>query len=195
MESRKFFLSLLLCLGFYCIQAQKYVCRTAHVYVESTNNLHDVEADNYQVVCSMDMGKGTFNIIALLKSFEFKLGAVNRVFNTRNLDVTQNPRITYNGNITNLDEINMEVPGSYEVNVEGNLYIWDEKRVTPIVGTLTVNDDGTIDGYSSFDIKIEEKNVTKFDDLMRERLPNSLGIDINSLGISRDIHIMAEMNF
>ncbi len=185
----------ILSLTFLCANAQKHVCRTGHINVHSSNSIHDVEADNYQVVCMVDSRTGKFNIIALLKSFEFQLGALNRVFTTRNLDVTRYPKITYTGQITNLDEISFTEPGTYQAKVEGNLYIWDEKRVTPIIGNLTVNEDGTIEGASKFVIRIEEKNVHKFDELMRQRLPNSLGIDINTLGISRDINIEAEMTF
>jgi len=138
------------------IQAQKLATRTAHISVQSSNNFHDIEADNYQVVSTLDQQSGDVQFIALLKSFEFKVGALNRVMNTRTLDVTQHPKIKFEGNISNINTIDFSKPGDYTINVDGMLYIWDEKRKTKATGLLTVNEDGTVSGSSNFNIKIEE---------------------------------------
>jgi len=81
--------------------------------------------------------------------------------NSRKLNVTQYPKIKFDGTVTNIESINFSQPGEYNIDVNGTLYIWDEKRVTSATGLLTVNEDGTISGSSDFNIKIEEMNVDK----------------------------------
>jgi len=131
--------------------------------------------------------------VALLKSFEFQVGALNRAMNTRTLDVTQYPKIKFEGDVTNIESVDFTTPGDYTINVDGTLYIWDEKRVTSATGLLTVNEDGSVTGSSDFNIKIEEMNVDKINGIMKDKLPGILAIDVDRLGISRDVNIEVDM--
>ncbi|MFK7934043.1 MAG: hypothetical protein AB8G22_11090 [Saprospiraceae bacterium] len=173
----------------------KYMTRTGHIQVEAGNNVKDIVADNYQVASVLDTKSGAINFTGLIKSFEFQLGAVNRMFNSRQLNVTENPKIKYEGKVTNLTAINFSQPGTYPIEVEGILYIWDEKRITPAKGQVTVNADGTLSGKADLMIFIEPQSVKKVNDLMKERLPSIVSVDVNSLGITRKILIKAEMDY
>ncbi len=190
---KKYIILLGVLMGVWQLNAQKLATRTAHIEVQSSNNIHDIEADNYQVVSTLDTETGAVQFIALLKSFEFKVGAINRVMNSRMLDVTQYPKIKFDGKITNIESINFSQPGEYKIDVNGTLYIWDEKRVTKATGLLVVNEDGTVSGSSDFNIKIEEMNVDKINSIMKEKLPAILAIDVDRLGISRDVNIEVDM--
>lgn len=180
-------------IGLQQANAQVLSTRTAHISVKSGNNIHDIEADNYQAVCMLNTETGQFKMQALLKSFEFKVGAINRLLNTRKLDVTQNPKIKFDGEVTNIDQVNFNKAGDYQVEVFGTLFIWDESRRTKYNATLTVNENGSVQGLSAFPITIEEMNVEKINSIMRQKLPAVLAIDVDRLGISRNINIEAEM--
>ena len=110
--------------------SQKYVTRTAHVNVKSTNRFTDIEADNYQVASVFDVQTGAIDFIGLLKSFEFKLGAADQLFNSKMVDVSTFPNIKFTGKIQDVNRINFDEPGTHTITVNGVLYIWDEKRVT-----------------------------------------------------------------
>jgi len=179
--------------GLQQVNAQLLASRTAHINVESGNNIQDIEADNYQAVCKLNTETGQFQMQALLKSFEFKIGAINRLLNTRKLDVTQHPKIKFDGKVTDVGQVDFNTPGIYKVEVVGTLFIWDEKRRTKYNATLTVNEDGSVNGVSAFPITIEEMNVDKVNSIMRQKLPSVLAIDVDRLGISRNINIEAEM--
>ena len=182
--------------SFFSLNAQdQYVTRTAHISVKSQNSVKNVEADNYQMRGQIDPMTGKVKFVGLLKSFEFKLGALDQAFNHDKVSLTQYPRITYEGKITNLDQISFIRPGTYNVNIKGTLFIWDEKRVTSAKGKLIVNTDGTIRAESVFDIVIEEKNVVKLNALIEEKLPSVVSLDVNSFGVSREININLEGNF
>lgn len=188
---KKIIFLLLLAIVVINASAQNYVTRTAHLNIKSANKVQNIVADNYQVACQLNTQTGQFKIIALIKSFEYQIGAMNRVMNTRNIDVTEYPKITFDGKIADLSKVNFSKPGAYPVKFTGMLYIWDEKRMTDANGTLTVKADGTIEGKSNFTIRIEEVNTEKIDKIMREKLPVSLNLQSSSLGISRDIQVNA----
>lgn len=193
MKTTFFFLLLLFTTT--AINSQDFYTRTAHINVRSSNKVMDVVGDNYQVNSTLNSTNGELNFIGLIKSFEFKLGALDRIFNSKRINVTEFPKITYNGEVTNIQSVNFNRPGTYPVSVKGMLYIWDEKRITPAEGTLTVHEDGSISGKSSFSIIIEDKNVEKVNRLMREKLPAILDLNVEKLGISKEIQIKADMKY
>lgn len=172
-------------------QAQNYITRTAHVNVKSVNKVQNIVADNFQVACLLNAKTGQFRLHALIKSFEYQIGAMNRVMNKRSINVTEFPKITYDGSIANLKQIHFSKPGSYVLKLNGMLYIWDEKRVTNIAGILTVLNDGSIRVKSEFTIVLEEIHTKKIEMIMRQKLPLSLNLSPNALGIS-NIEVKAE---
>jgi hypothetical protein len=174
------------------VQAQTYITRTAHINIQSANKVQNIVADNFQVACLFNAKTGQFKLIALIKSFEYQIGAMNRVMNTRDINVTEFPKITYDGNIVNLKQINFSKPGSYAFKFNGMLYIWDEKRITNAGGILTVLNDGSINMKSNFTIALEEVHTQKIDMIMRQKLPFSLNLRPNTLGISKNIQVKAE---
>ena len=171
-------MAILFLLGSLDVIAQDvFVTRTAHIHVKSKNSVKNVEADNYQIRGQIDPMTGKVEFVGLLKSFEFKLGALDQAFNHDKVNLTQFPRSTYDGKNKNLNAINFSKPGTYTVNIKGTLYIWDEKRVTSATGKLIVSPDGSVRAESNFDITIEEKNVDKLNNLVKEKLPSMVSLD------------------
>lgn len=181
-------------LGVITLSAQdNYFTRTAHIHLKTSNRFMDVEADNYQVYAKLDPKTGQLNFTGLIKSFEFQLGAANRVLDSKALNISQYPKANFEGKITNVEQINFTKAGNYQAKVDGMLYVWDEKRRTKADFLITVKPDGSIYGKSSFIMIIEEKNVEKVNGLMRQKLPAILSIDADKLGISRNIYVNLDM--
>ena len=184
---------LLLMMSMTFVQAQNYFTRTAHLNIKSANKVQNIVADNYQVACQLNIQTGDFKIFALIKSFEYQIGAVNRIMNTRNIDVTEFPKITFDGKILNLKQVNFTRPGSYPVKFHGVLYVWDENSTSDADGILTILNDGTIEVRSNFTIAVEKLDTEKIDLILRQKLPVSLNLQSNTLGISKNIQIKAEV--
>ncbi|PHN04425.1 hypothetical protein [Flavilitoribacter nigricans] len=187
------FAFLLALLGVTTSAQDTYFTRTAHVHLKTSNRLMDVEADNYQVFAQLNINTGEIAFTALIKSFEFQLGAANRIIDSKALNVSQHPKAKFEGKIANLSQIDLKKPGNYRAKVEGTLYVWDEKRNTAADALITVKPDGSVYARSNFIMIIEEKNVDKVNKLMREKLPAILSIDTESLGISRNIYVDLDM--
>ncbi len=173
----------------------KYVSRTGHLHVESHSRYLDVIADNYQVYCEMSPARGTVQIRGLMKSFEFKLGALDRAFNSDRVNMTQFSKFRFEGALTNPAAVNFNKPGSYPVEVNGTLIIGGYKRITQATGILKVLRDGTIRTDTSFSIRIEEESMETINRLMKEKLPSILALDADKLGIARDIELTLNASF
>lgn len=171
--------------------SQTYITRTGHINIKSANKVQNIVADNYQVGCTMNASTGEFKIIALIKSFEYQFGAVNKVMNTKEINVSEFPKITYDGKIINIKQVNFNKPGNYPVKFKGTLYIWDEKRITDADGTLTVLADGTVEGKANFGIVIEDANVKKIDGIMKQKLPSAINVKTGTFGVSKTIQVKA----
>lgn len=172
-----------------------YSCRTGHLHIETSNRFTDVIADNYQVYSTIDPATGAVNFTGLMKSFEFKLGALDQAFNSSRVDLSQYSKFNYEGKIKNFQKINFDKPGSYPAEVKGFLYIGSYKRLTSATGTVTVQPDGTIQTKANFTIKIEEASMNTINDLMKKKLPSVVSLDTDKLGISRDINLRLSANY
>jgi len=171
------------------LPAQVYFSRTAHVAVQSTNNIKNIEADNYQVVSSIEMTTGDIRFEGLLKSFEFRLGALDRVFSSDRIDVSQYPKFRFEGKVYGLEDLDLKGTEPIEVDVKGTLYLWDEKRITSAKGMVTPDGKGGFVARSSFLMTIEEKSMHKLNALIDARLPDAIHISTESFGVSRDISV------
>lgn len=174
-------------------QTSSFTSRTAHISVQSANSFVDIDADNYQVYSTLDATTGEINFIGLLKSFEFKLGALDRVYNSKLVGVLEKPKFNYTGKIKNIKSINLKKPGKYPFEVEGDLFVWDEKRVTPGKGTITVHEDGRIEAFSDISFMIEKASVEKANRLIKQYMPNGVQVDTEKLGIDRKIETMVKV--
>ena len=186
-----FFLLFTIC-GF---SQTKYSSRTAHIYVETRNKFMNIEADNYQVASVLDAETGSITLLGLLKSFEFKLGALDQVYNSKLVSTLSYPKFKYVGKIKNIRSINFDRPGKYPIEVSGTLYLWDAKRITPGKGTLEVKSDGSIKAYSDISFMIEEQSVAKADELIKRYLPKGVNVNTDKLGISRKITTKVDATF
>ena len=186
-----FFFSLVFNLAF----SQVFFTRTGHVHVKSQNNVKNIEADNYQVISFVNMETGEVRFEGLLKSFEFKLGALDRVFNSDRINVNQYPKFRFEGTISGLDRVDPNRIGSYDVEVNGTLYLWDEKRVTSATGTIETDGKGSFTAKSDFIMRIEEQSMIKLNKLIDEKLPAAVNLSTDSFGVDRDIKISLNASY
>lgn len=189
----KIFLIIILLFTFGDIQGQEYYTRTGHVHVKLKNKLKNIEADSYQITSILNLEDGKIVFEGLIRLFEFRLGALDRAVTNRNLNVSQYPKIKFNGKIRNIKRYDFTKKGSFSVTVDGTLYIWDEKRKTTAQGNIIVDANGNIETCSDFVMTIEQQSVNKLNDLMRKKLPDALNINTQTLGIDRDILIHADL--
>jgi hypothetical protein len=178
-------------LFFYSASGQIVSTRSGHIFVQSSNNISNVKADNYQVSMKLDMVSGSVIIQGLLKSFEFQQGVVDQFFNTSTIDMASYSKFSYEGKIAEKDIAKLKVNGTHKVKVNGNIFIGNEKRNTPAEVTLIVTGE-SIEMYADMSFKIEEMNMLKINNLIKERLA---GMGSKTFGISRSIILKSDAIF
>ncbi len=99
-------------------------------------------------------------------------------FNENYVESHKYPNASFQGKITNLDEIDFSVPGTYNTVVEGELTIKDATNSIKETGTLEVKTD-QITGKSVFTILLEDYNI---------EIPSAV-----SRNISEEIEITVEV--
>lgn len=185
----KYYISLAFLFCSAVIMAQTFDTRTAHLYVKSSSKFMDVEADNYQVYSNVDFSSFTVNFTGLMKSWEFELGAFDRAFNSDRLNLDGYQKFSFEGIILDPESIDLNTPGRYEIKVKGPLFIGEYKRMMNATATCYVKYNGEIDVESDFSFQIEEANMEQINKLMRERIPQVVTLDSQTLGISRIINV------
>ena len=192
---KQFLLLTILCHFAQISFSQSLYSKTGHINVVSENKIKKVEADNYQVYSTVDLNTGDVKFEGLLKSFEFKLGAADRVFSSDKVNVKQYPKIRFEGKIPPVD-LDLNNFSEVTVEVDGTLYLWDEKRRTKATVQITsVGDGKQVFAYSSFLMRIEEASMKKLNQIMKDKLPSVLSINTESLGISRDIIVNLDATY
>lgn len=155
----------------------------------------DVEANNYQVYSDVDFTNATVNFVGLMKSWEFELGAIDRAYNSDRINLDGYRKFNFEGKIVNPNKININKPGRYEIKVRGPLYIGEYKRQMIATAICYVKNDGGIDVESDFSFQIEEGNMEQINKLMKERLPQVVAMDSETLGISRTIDVKLYLSY
>ncbi len=173
----------------------KYVSRTGHLHVESKNRFKNIVADNYQVYCEVIPASGKVTFKGLMKSFRFDFGALDQAFNSKRVNLNEFSKFTFEGDIINASTIKWERPGVYPVHVKGFLRIGGYKRLTEAHGNIRINGDGTLSADAALTIVIEEASVQTINKMMKERLPSMLTLDVDQLGISRNIDLRLKATY
>ena len=62
-------------------------------------------------------------------------------------------------------------------------------RKTNASGNVVILPDGKIMADAAFTIRIEEESVNTINRMMKEKLPSVFALDVDKLGISRDIKL------
>lgn len=140
------------------LTAQNYITRTGNIRFYSEAPLENIEAVNRQVNSALNVETGEFVFRVLMRSFNFEKALMQEHFNENYVESHKFPNATFQGKITNLDDIDFSSPGVYEAIVEGELTIKDVTKTIKEKGTLEVKDE-EIAGESVFTILLDDYNI------------------------------------
>ncbi len=126
------------------LHAQKYVTKTAQVSFYSKAPLEDIKADNRQGSFILDATTGEVAAVVLIKSFEFKNSLMQEHFNDNYMESEKFPKSTFTGKITNIQEVQFDKNGTYDLKVSGQLTIHGITKEIAEAGKLSVKGDVVI---------------------------------------------------
>lgn len=140
------------------VQAQKQMTRNGHAWFFSSTPVEDIEAHNYQTTSIIDTETGDMAFIVLMRGFQFEKALMQEHFNEKYVESDKFPKATFQGKITNLDDVNFDEDGTYEVTVAGSLTIHGVAQDVETTGTITIAD-GKVTAKSTFPITIAAHEI------------------------------------
>ncbi len=146
-------------LSFTCAWTQdRYFTRTGEISFYSDAPMEKIEALNQQASCILDKSSGDIAVSLQMRGFKFEKALMEEHFNENYVESHKYPKSTFKGQITNLNEADLEKEGKHEVRVKGDLTIHGITKPVETTGTIQT----TARGFtlsSEFDISLEDYKI------------------------------------
>lgn len=140
--------------------AGKLVTKAGHINFFSHTAVEDITANNYKVVSTIETSTGALAFSIPMQSFEFEKALMQEHFNNKDfLNTKDFPKAKFDGQITNIGDVNFDRDGVYEVTVSGNLNIKDITKPLNEKGTLTVKGN-VVNAKTKFKLVLADYGVT-----------------------------------
>lgn len=154
-----------------------YFTKTGHIWFFSDAPLEDIEAHNRQVTSILKTETGEMVFKVLMKGFQFEKALMQEHFNEKYVESDLYPESTFKGSITNIDEVDFESDGTYEVNVEGDLSIHGVTTPVEAKGTLEVKENKII-GKCTFQVAVADYKI-KIPGAVRDNIAEVIDIHVD----------------
>ena len=138
---------------------QRFITKNCHIWFHSEAPLETIEAHNKQVNAALDTKTGDFVFKVLMKSFIFEKALMQEHFNENYVESDKFPNAIFKGKVTNMDEVEFSIPGSYNATIEGDLTIHGITQKISTEGIFHVKQD-KIDGKAKFEVAIADYNIS-----------------------------------
>lgn len=136
---KKLVISFLAVLLIQLVSAQVYLTKNGYIKFYSHTSVEDIKAENFEVVSTLDAGKGDLRFQLLIKGFQFPKAAMQNHFNSAAyMDSDQFPKSTFNGTVVNINAVDFNKDGLYEVEVAGELTLHGVTKKIKEKGTITI---------------------------------------------------------
>ncbi len=160
------------------LAAQVYLTRNGTIRFFSEAPLENIEAVNRQVNSALNVENGEFVFRLPMRSFSFEKALMQEHFNDNFVESHKYPNASFQGEIPDIDDLDLTSGEEIDVVVQGDLTIKDVTKSIREAGTLRMQDD-TIRGKAVFIVKPEEYNI---------RIPNRYTRNIASeIEVSVDV--------
>jgi polyisoprenoid-binding protein YceI len=165
------------------VSAQKYITKNGHVKFYSETPMENIEANNNQVNCALDISNGNFVFKILIKSFEFPKALMQEHFNENYMESDKIPTATFSGTVVNFNGIDFTKDGTYDVTVKGKLNIHGVTKEVEQSGSFVImGDDIMVKSVfhvkpADYDIKIAAAVVDKIAD----EIEVSVDVNLNKM--------------
>jgi polyisoprenoid-binding protein YceI len=176
MKTKLFFLAALV-LSFTSLSAQRYICKTGHVWFYSHTPMEEIEAHNRQVVSILDPSTGDIQFNLLNRSFEFKVALMQEHYNENYMESDTYPKATFKGKITNLDKIDFKKDGTYEATVSGDLTMHGVTKQVTITGSILIKN-GLPTAQAKFTVIPQDYNII-IPDLVKEKIAKEMEVTVD----------------
>lgn len=170
-------LSILLIVFLSVAHAQtRYFTKSGVIVFESDAPLEKITATNKRVATVLDTETGQLEFSALIRLFEFKKALMQEHFNEEYMESHKYPNAVFKGRIADFENINLNLDGTYNVKVEGELTMHGVTN-TIVTDAQIVRKNGKLSASSSFSVKLVDYQI-KVPSLMFKNIAEVIDIKV-----------------
>ncbi|HMW38250.1 MAG: YceI family protein [Saprospiraceae bacterium] len=169
---------IILCVALILVQGvngQRFMSKNAYVKFYSYTPLEKIEAVNNTAACVIDVATGNVELSALNTSFQFKKALMQQHFNENYMESSKFPKARFKGKIIDMSKVSFDKPGTYKVDVAGELNMHGVSKPVTVPAVLTVKDNTTIMGEAKFNIKPVDYEV-KIPSLVKDNIAKEIEV-------------------
>lgn len=160
------------------VQGQKYFTREGKITFLSNAPMEEIKAVNERATSVFDFETGDVEWAVLVNAFNFKKALMEEHFNENYMESTKFPKASFKGEIQDLQSIPLNIDGTYETLVSGELEIRGiKKSIKPSIQFTVV--DGKIKGTSSFTILVADYDIS-IPKVVRENIAKEVLISLEA---------------
>ncbi len=175
---RKIFVAVILNLAFAACFAQNvYMTRSGQISFYSKTPMENIEAINNEVNSMINPGTGDIVFAVLIKSFRFERALMEEHFNENYMESAKIPKSTFQGKITNLNQVDFSKDGAYPATVEGDIVVHGVKQRLKSTGTIVV-EKGKISVVSAFTLNPSDFDI-EIPSLVAEKIAKTIDVKIS----------------
>jgi hypothetical protein len=138
---------------------ERYMTRTGHIAFFSETPMENIEANNNKVTCVWDAGTEAIELAALIKAFEFEKALMQEHFNENYMESNTFPKATFKGKLSGVSAEQLKKPGTYPVELAGDLTIHGVTKPIKTSGTVEVDAKGAVKASCDLDVKPEDHGI------------------------------------
>ena len=158
------------------LYAQKLISKNGHIWFYSHTAVEDIEAHNHQSVSILNTETGDLQFSLLIKSFEFEKKLMQEHFNENYMESDEFPKASFKGKIMELESIDLEKDGTYNVSVTGELTIHGVTKNITTEATLTVNNK-KVSAKSEFVVQPKDFNI-EIPNVVEEKIAKEIDVTV-----------------
>jgi polyisoprenoid-binding protein YceI len=159
------------------LQSQNLVSKNGHIWFFSSAPLEDIEAHNRSVVAIFDPKSGNVHVSMFIKSFDFDKKLMQEHFNENYLESHTFPKADFKGSVNNTDSLDLTQPGTYEINVSGDLTIHGATQTRNLPVTLKVSKKGAT-AHSTFIVRPADHDI-KIPLIVRNNIAKEIEVNVD----------------
>ncbi len=140
--------------------AQKAMTRTGKITFDATTptSPEKISGIDKQVACAMDAKTGHIQFQSQIKDFKFEKALMEDHFNENYMESKNFPKASFDGNITNIADVNLSKDGTYTATATGKLDIHGTTNPVTTTGTIKVSG-GKITVIAKFSVKLADYKI------------------------------------
>ena len=155
----KYVAIIFLCLTVGNIYGQKtLITKSSTTSFYSHAPLEDIEAINSQTTAALDLAKKEIVVKMLIKHFTFENALMQEHFNENYMESEKFPSSIFKGSFNSAQDVDLNVDGTYEVEVVGEITIRGIQKPVNCMATMIVKD-RTLKATTKFVLKPKDFNI------------------------------------